>query len=68
MKDRLQRKFRLSVAEVDLQDSLRFAEIGAVLVSNSKQFGESILHRALDFVEGVVPGRVRDVGVFSEFY
>jgi uncharacterized protein YlxP (DUF503 family) len=66
VKNRLQNKFKISVAEVDQQDSWRYAEIGAAVVSNSKQFGESILHKALQFAENVVPGRIRDTSIFSE--
>ncbi|MBN2553630.1 MAG: DUF503 domain-containing protein [Spirochaetales bacterium] len=68
IKGRLQNKFKISVAEVDLQDSWRFAEIGVAVVSNSKQYGESILHKALHFAENFVPGRIRDTAIFSEIY
>ena len=68
VKSRLQNKFKISVAEVDLQDSWRFAEIGAAVISNSKQYGESVLHKALQFAEHFVPGRIRDTSIFSEFY
>ncbi|MQY76053.1 MAG: DUF503 family protein [Spirochaeta sp.] len=68
LKDRLQRKFKFSVAEIDLQDSLKFAQIGCALISNSRQYGESVLHKALDFSENMVPGRIRDTEIFSEIY
>jgi uncharacterized protein YlxP (DUF503 family) len=68
LKDRLRRKFRLSVAEVDLQDSLSRAEIGAALVSNSRTFGESVLQKALALVENEAPGRVAHVEIASERY
>lgn len=68
VKTRLQNKFKMSVAEVDLQDSLRYAQLAAALVSNSRQFGESVMHKALSFVEAQVPGRLRDTGIFSEHY
>ncbi|MBL8967847.1 MAG: DUF503 domain-containing protein, partial [Spirochaetaceae bacterium] len=42
-KERLRTKFRISCAEVDLLDSLRFAQIGGALVSNSKEFGEKVM-------------------------
>ena len=41
LKDRLRERFRLSVAEVDMNDSIRFAHLGAALVSNSRAFSES---------------------------
>jgi uncharacterized protein YlxP (DUF503 family) len=68
VKNRLQNKFKISVAEVDLLESRRFAEIGAAVISNSKQYGESVLHKALQFAENFVPGRIRDTSIFSEIY
>ena len=68
VKRRLQNKFKISVAEVDLQDSWRYSQIGAVIISNSKQFGESVLHKALRFAEDFAPGRIRDTQIFSEHY
>lgn len=68
VKRRLQTKFRVSCAEVDLLDSLSFAEIGAALVSNSKEFGESVLHKALAVVEDEYGVRVHDAQIHSEIY
>lgn len=68
VKMRLQNKFKISVAEVDQLDSRRVAEIGAVVVSNSRQYGESVMNKALHFVENFVPGRIRDASIFSELY
>lgn len=68
MKSRLQRKFRLSCAEVDLQDSLGFAEIGAAIVSNSKTFGEKVLNEAVLFVENSFPVLIHEVQIHSEAY
>jgi hypothetical protein len=68
VKSRLQNKFKISVAEIGSQDSWRFAEIGAAVISNSKQYGESVLHKALQFAENFVPGRIGDTGIFSEIY
>jgi uncharacterized protein YlxP (DUF503 family) len=66
VKDKLQRRFHLSAAEVDLQDSLSFAQIGGALVSNSKDFGEMVLHKALAMIEEEVPVRIQDVRIYSE--
>jgi len=68
LKVRLQQRYKLSVSEVDLQDSFSFAQIGAAYVSNSRSFGESVLQKAMSFVEGEVPGRIRDVQIYSELY
>ncbi|MDR1904059.1 MAG: DUF503 domain-containing protein [Treponema sp.] len=66
VKDKLQRRFHLSAAEVDLQDSLSFAQIGGAVVSNSKVFGESVLQKALEMIENEVPVRIQDVSIYSE--
>jgi uncharacterized protein YlxP (DUF503 family) len=66
MKDKLQRRFNMSVAEVDLQDSLSFAQVGGALVSNSRSFGESALHKAFEMIERDIPVRIQDVSIHSE--
>jgi uncharacterized protein YlxP (DUF503 family) len=66
VKDKLQRRFHISAAEVDLQDSLAFAQIGGALVSNSRTFGESVLHKAFEMIENDVPVRIQDVSIYSE--
>ncbi|AEF85649.1 conserved hypothetical protein [Treponema primitia ZAS-2] len=66
VKDKLQHRFHMSAAEVDLQDSLSFAQIGGALVSNSKVFGESVLHKAFEMIENEVPVRIQDVSIHSE--
>jgi uncharacterized protein len=68
IKRRLQIKFRVSCAEVDMLDSMSFAEIGAALVSNSREFGESVMHKALALVEDEYGLRVRDAQIHSEIY
>ncbi|MDR1466756.1 MAG: DUF503 domain-containing protein [Treponema sp.] len=66
IKDKLQQRFRVSVAEVDLQDSLSFAQIGAAVVSNSKGFGETIMNKAFQIIENETPVRIQDVAIHSE--
>jgi len=66
VKDKLQRRFHMSAAEVDLQDSITFAQIGGALVSNSKIFGESVLQKAFSMIENEVPVRIQDISIHSE--
>jgi len=66
VKDKLQRRFHMSAAEVDLQDSITFAQIGGALVSNSKVFGESVLQKAFNMIENEVPVRIQDINIHSE--
>ena len=66
VKDKLQKRFHMSAAEVDLQDSLSFAQIGAALVSNSKDFGETVMRKAFEVIEKETSVRIHDVGIHSE--
>jgi uncharacterized protein YlxP (DUF503 family) len=66
VKDKLQRRFHLSAAEVDLQDSITFAQIGGALVSNSRVFGESVLQKAFTMIENEIPARIQDISIYSE--
>jgi uncharacterized protein YlxP (DUF503 family) len=66
VRDKLRRRFHMSAAEVDLQDSLSFAQIGGALVSNSPVFGESVLRKAFDMIEKETPVRIQDMSIHSE--
>ena len=66
VKDKLQRRFHMSAAEVDLQDSLSFAQLGGALVSNSRSFGESVMQKALEMVERDLAVRIHDISIHSE--
>ena len=66
LKDRIQSKYKVSVAEVDLLDSLRFAQLGAAMVSNSKKFGESVMQKIMNFVTENVSGRLMDAKIMTE--
>jgi uncharacterized protein YlxP (DUF503 family) len=66
LKDKLQHRFHMSAAEVDLQDSLSFAQIGGALVSNSRTFGESVMYKAFEMIENELPVRIQDMSIHSE--
>jgi uncharacterized protein YlxP (DUF503 family) len=68
IRDRLIQKYKITAAEVDLHDSLRFAQIGAAVVSNSKKHGESVMHTAFAFIENTVEGRIIDCKIASEIF
>lgn len=68
LKERLRVKYHISAAEVDLLDSLSFAQIGGAMVSNSRIFGEGVMQKVLRFVEDEVPGRLQDVKITSEIF
>jgi len=68
IKEKLRHRYRLSCAEVDLQDSLRFAQLGAALVSNSREYGEKVLHDAVTFVEDHYDIDVHEAQIHSETY
>ena len=66
VKDKLVKRFRISAAEVDLQDSLSFGQIGGALVSNSRNFGETVLQKAFKMIEDEMPIRIQDMKIYSE--
>ncbi len=66
IKDKLRLRFHVSCAETDLQDSLRFAQIGAALVSNSAEFGETVMRKALATIEAELSLRIYDSSIASE--
>jgi len=66
VRDKMRRRFHLSAAEVDLQDSIKFAQIGGALVSNSKEYGETVLRKAFDMIEKETPVRIQDMSIHSE--
>jgi uncharacterized protein YlxP (DUF503 family) len=66
VKDKLVKRFRISAAEVDLQDSLSFGQIGGALVSNSRNFGEMVLQKAFKMIEDEMPIRIQDIKIYSE--
>ena len=66
IKDKLLRKFHISTAEVDLQNSVRFAQIGGALVSNSREYGETVLTKAFRMIEDELPVRIQDMQIYSE--
>ena len=68
LKEKLIRRYRISVAEVDLQDSISFAQLGGAVVSNSKEHGEKVMQKALHFVEEECLGRIQDVQIVSEVF
>lgn len=68
LKDRAQRKFRLSCAEIDLHESLRFAQLGGAIVSNSRDHGESVLRKAIEFFEDSGQITLHDYQLHSEFF
>ena len=64
--EKMKKRYHLSAAEVDLNDSLSFAQIGGALVSNSKTFGESVLQKAFDMIEKETNVRIQDIKIHSE--
>jgi len=64
--EKMRGRFHMSAAEVDLQDSLAFAQIGGALVSNSRNFGETVLQKAFNMIEKETPVRIQDMSIHSE--
>ena len=66
IKDKLRQRFFMSAAEIDLQDSITFGQIGGALVSNSRTFGESVMNKAFKMIENEMPVRIQDMSIYSQ--
>ena len=64
--EKMRKRYHLSAAEVDLNDSLSYAQIGGAIVSNSKTFGEAVLQKAFDMIEKETHVRIQDMKIHSE--
>ena len=68
LKEKLIKRYRISMAEVDLHDSLAFTQLGGAVVSNSRIHGERIMQKVLHFAEEECLGRIQDVKIVTEQY
>lgn len=48
---KLKNKFNISIAEVDHNDVLRTATVGAAVVSNDGAFGDKVIAKVIDWIE-----------------
>ena len=55
IKDRVQQRFNVSIAEIDAQDARQRAELGVATVGNDKRHLEGLLNQVLRHVRGA-PG------------
>ena len=60
IKDRVWRKFRASISEVDALDSTKTAILGICYVSNSGTLLESINSKIVNFIDDSFPGLLED--------
>jgi uncharacterized protein YlxP (DUF503 family) len=51
MKDRLRKKFNISVAELDYQDKWQRSEIGIALIGNQMNFVENSLQQIFNYLD-----------------
>ncbi len=63
LKDRLRRRFEISVAEVDHHDSWQRATLALACVSGDSRHANEVISKAVDFVEDHVDGYVTDIHV-----
>jgi uncharacterized protein YlxP (DUF503 family) len=63
LKDRLQERFNVSVAEIDGLDSWQHAVVAVVTVSNDKVFAEKVLSAAESHAESVLGGSLTGTSV-----
>jgi len=61
--EKVRGRFNVSVAETGALDLWQRAEIGIAAVGNDKAFVNSVLDRALNFIEGMHLAEVTDTGI-----
>jgi len=66
LKDRIRPRFNVSIAETDLQDVVRRAEITVALVADGRSRADSVLDRIDAYIER--DGRALPVGVRRELF
>ena len=68
LKDKIWKKFRASISEVDDQDSRQVAVLGLSYVSNDARLLESIMNKVVQFVEESFPGLLHTYEYHVEYY
>jgi uncharacterized protein YlxP (DUF503 family) len=63
LKEKVRRRFEISVAEVDHQDVWQRATLGLACVSADSRHANEVISKAIDFIEDNVEGYVTDVHV-----
>jgi uncharacterized protein YlxP (DUF503 family) len=63
LKEKLQRRFLISVAEVDHHDSWQRATLALACVSGDSRHANEVISKAMDFLEDNVDGYVTDIEV-----
>ena len=63
LKEKLRRRFEISVAEVDHHDSWQRATLALACVSGDSRHANEVISKAMDFLEDNVEGYVTDVEV-----
>lgn len=63
LKDRLRNRFAVAVAEVDHHDSWQRATLAVAYVSHDARHADSVVAKAMDFIETHVDGEVLDTSL-----
>ena len=63
LKERVRARFEVSVAEVDHQDVWQRATLAVAYVSADARHANTVVSKAMDFIEDTVEGRVLDTSV-----
>ena len=63
IKEKLRRKFNISIIESDYQDLWQKMQIAIALASNSKVFAEKVFSQAEDFIFSNYPVRIINIEI-----
>jgi len=62
LRDRLRKKFNVSVAETDLNDKWQRARLGLAVVGNSRAYVDEVLQKAFVLIDALPEAEIVDHG------
>ena len=68
LKDRIWSRFRVAIAEVESQDSIREAILGICCCSNDRVLLEGIMNKIVTFIDNTYPSLLYDSNYIIETY
>ncbi|UCB46434.1 MAG: DUF503 domain-containing protein [Spirochaetota bacterium] len=68
LKDKIWKRFRASISEIDSLDSHKEAVLGIVYTSNNSTLLEKIMNQIIDLIDDSYPGLIHDYNHIIEHY
>jgi uncharacterized protein YlxP (DUF503 family) len=63
IKEKVQHRFNVSIAEVDRNDTWQRATLGIACVSNDSRHANEVVSKAVNFIDSLVDGNIVEVRI-----